>query len=328
VPDLVYTESSRGGVAIVGRRRPREVTTATRCGLPIAWFRLASVLHRTLVAMGRPAASIEDVRRREVLPMFQQTNRRRARSQQTTGATARCRRAPAPGLPAALLIGVALAVPASASVTLYRDVDFRGRAQSFQHPIADLGDTAIGNDRASAVDVAPGCTAILYRDVDFRGESMTVRGALADLRHTPIGNDRVSSVDVRCRDRWRGSQRGWERDDGRHDRRRRWEGRDDHRYDRRHGRGDRYDRGGVVLYRDTGFREPGLEARGSIADLGRTPLGNDRLSSLSLPPACSAILYEDAHFRGRALAVDHDIADLRGTPIGNDRVSSVEVLCD
>ncbi|HVS16398.1 MAG TPA: hypothetical protein VMV46_20990 [Thermoanaerobaculia bacterium] len=233
-----------------------------------------------------------------------------------------------------LLLAALVAAPASSQVTLYRDVGFAGRAETFHGAIPDLGRTAIGNDRASAVEVAPGCVATLFEHVDFRGRAITVDGSIADLRRTALGNDRASSLDVRC------ARGPGDRD--RFDRRRdnaRW---DDDRHEGRHDRSGRNDRGrhlgwergrghrggeGVVLFRDAHFRDPRLELRGSVADLGRTPLGNDRLSSIRVPPGCSAVVYEHAGFRGRALEVRHDLEHLGRTPIGNDRVSSIEVFC-
>jgi hypothetical protein len=77
-------------------------------------------------------------------------------------------------------LAASLAAPAAAQVTLYRDVGFGGRAQTFHGAVPDLRATAIGNDRTSAVEVAPGCTATLYEHGGFRGRAITVGDAIAD----------------------------------------------------------------------------------------------------------------------------------------------------
>ncbi|MCP4657975.1 MAG: hypothetical protein GY856_21410 [bacterium] len=85
---------------------------------------------------------------------------------------------------------------------------------------------------------------------------------------------------------------------------------------------------GVTLYDDSNFRGRSLTLDDDVADLGPTALGNDRVSSVKVPPGCTVTLYGDAHYRGRSATLDQDSADLGRTSVGNDAVSSVRVACD
>ncbi len=228
------------------------------------------------------------------------------------------------------LLGVLFAAAASARVTLFDHSGFRGRSSTIYDAAYNLKGSRVGNDRASSVIVEPGCTAVLYRDSNFRGPAIEVRGEVENLRYTALGNDRVSSVDVVCgrgrrsRDQVHRHGPGCGHDgygDSGYDRRYRGAGYDD-RYDQRRGHGR-----SVGLHKDDHFSGRTIWVSGSIPHLGRTQLGNDRLTSVTVPRGCRVTLYEDSHFRGRAMTVYQDIPNLHRTRVGNDRVSSVDVDC-
>ncbi len=84
-------------------------------------------------------------------------------------------------------------------VTLFRDVDFRGRGETFDRDVHNLGNTQVGNDTVRSVRVARGCRAVLYRHSDFRGESTVLTRDAETLRFTAVGNDAASSIEVNCR---------------------------------------------------------------------------------------------------------------------------------
>ncbi len=84
---------------------------------------------------------------------------------------------------------------------------------------------------------------------------------------------------------------------------------------------------GVTLYSDADFGGNSETITGDVAELSRTRIGNDRLSSLRVDRGCRAILYSDSGFRGRSMEVTYDIPSLNGTAVGNDSVSSIRVEC-
>jgi hypothetical protein len=214
---------------------------------------------------------------------------------------------------------------AEGQVTLFEHTDFYGTARTFERDVRDLRRSGFPNDAASSVVVEPGCTAWLYSDRDFRGRETVItsrqrdrrRGqgeSISDLGRTSVGNDRVSSIVVRC-------QHNREHDYQR--------SRVDHR-ERRLSSSSRssYEvASSAVLYSDAGFRGRSLAIDYQIEDLGRTRIGNDRLSSIQVAPGCRAIVFEDVDFRGRSVVVRHGSADLGRTAIGNDRASSIIVEC-
>ncbi len=83
-------------------------------------------------------------------------------------------------------------------VTLYRDVDYRGRSELISKNVSSLQGSSIGNDQASSARVSPGCRARLYQHEDFQGSYIEISGGVRDLRGSRIGNDTVTSVQLRC----------------------------------------------------------------------------------------------------------------------------------
>jgi hypothetical protein len=192
-----------------------------------------------------------------------------------------------------LLAAASLALlgpPAAAQggATLYADDDYRGSFESFAGDAPRLRGTRVGNDAASSVRVAPGCTVRLYEDESYRGRETTLTADAPRLGATPAGNDRVSSLRVSC---FADGARG------------------------------------VVLYGDADYRgREGIFYR-DTPDLGRDPFPNDAASSLRVPDGCSVTVYEHPDYRGRSSTFYRDDPALGDDTIGNDRVSSLRVLC-
>ncbi len=202
----------------------------------------------------------------------------------------------------AAALAVAICPPVAASypgggVTLFAAGDYRGASETFYGDVPSLNRTAVGNDHASSLRVAPGCVATLYEHHDYRGRSTFVDRDVPDLRRTEVGNDAVSSLRVHC-DAYRGS-----------------------------GRGGRYDRA-VTLFAAGDYRGTSETFYGDVPSLNRTAVGNDHASSLRVAPGCVATLYEHHEYRGRSTQVDRDVPDLRRTEVGNDAVSSLRIRCD
>ncbi|HEX9637779.1 MAG TPA: beta/gamma crystallin-related protein [Acidobacteriota bacterium] len=182
-------------------------------------------------------------------------------------------------------------------VTLYEDSDFRGRRESFVYDDPELGDNLIGRDRASSVQVEPGCRVRLFEDSDFRGRYVDLAESVRDLRYTPLGGDSVSSLHVVC---------------------------DPQRPDFLSGQGPHR---GVTLFRDSHFRGRHETFVYDDASLEDNHIDHDSASSVRVDPGCRARLYVDTGFRGRYVDVSRDIPDLRQTPVGTDEVSSLRVRC-
>ncbi len=86
----------------------------------------------------------------------------------------------------------------SAGVTLFRDKDFDGEAESFRSDVPDLSRTRFGGRQASAIEVPAGCRVTLFSEPGYRGRSATFDADHGDLRQTPIGNDAAQSMRVDC----------------------------------------------------------------------------------------------------------------------------------
>ena len=86
----------------------------------------------------------------------------------------------------------------SAGVTLFRDKDFEGEAESFRSDVPDLSRTRVGGRQASSIEVPSGCRVTLFSETGYRGRSATFDADHDDLRQTPIGNDAALSMRVDC----------------------------------------------------------------------------------------------------------------------------------
>ncbi|MEM9597544.1 MAG: beta/gamma crystallin-related protein [Acidobacteriota bacterium] len=185
-------------------------------------------------------------------------------------------------------------LPRGSGVVVYEHEDFRGRSQAFERDVRSLAGTRIGNDRASSIQVAPGCEAILYRDRDFRGVAVRLDGDERDLGRTRLGNDGLTSIEISCRGGG-GGDWGWS--------------------------------SGVVLYEDRDYRGRSESFERGVRSLEGSRVGNDRVTSIRVAPGCSVVLYEDRDYRGRSVRLDRDVSDLGRTRLGNDRLTSFEVEC-
>ena len=85
-----------------------------------------------------------------------------------------------------------------AGVTLFRDKDFEGEAESFRSDVPDLSRTRVGARQASSIAVPSGCRVTLFGEPGYRGRSATFDADHGDLRGTPIGNDAAQSMRVDC----------------------------------------------------------------------------------------------------------------------------------
>jgi hypothetical protein len=83
-------------------------------------------------------------------------------------------------------------------VTIYGDYGFRGASETIHGNVVDMKQTRVGNDALSSIRVPSGCTAILYSDNNYRGHSLELYGDEPELGRTRVGNDSVSSIEVRC----------------------------------------------------------------------------------------------------------------------------------
>lgn len=184
--------------------------------------------------------------------------------------------------------GLALPAAAQGGVTLYEHEGYGGVSESFSADVARLSGTRIGNDRASSVRVAPGCTATLYSDTDFRGSRTVLRGDVERLTTTEVGNDAASSLRVVCA-----------------------------------GTGSH----GVVLYTDSEYRGRSSTFYRDTPDLTRDGYPDDATSSVRVPPGCSVTLYEHPDYRGSSETLYEDDPLLANNRIGNDVVSSLRVRC-
>lgn len=86
-------------------------------------------------------------------------------------------------------------------VTLYSGRHRTGDSQTFDRDVPDLDRTPFGGNRASSLDVSPGCVAVLYELPFYRGRSQEFTGPDNDLRRSAVGDDGVSSLRVDCEER-------------------------------------------------------------------------------------------------------------------------------
>lgn len=181
-------------------------------------------------------------------------------------------------------------------VTLYRDLSFGGRKETFYRDVPDLRGSFVGDDQATSVRVDRGCRARLYQHPGYRGGYTEVLGDEPDLRRSRVGDDGTSSLQVRC------GRDGF--DDG--------------------GYGER----GVTLYRDLSFTGVAETFTRDAADLRGSRIGDDHATSVALSRGCRAWLYRDPGFGGEWIELRGDEPDLRGTRVGDDSISSLRVECD
>ncbi len=83
-------------------------------------------------------------------------------------------------------------------VTIYADYGFRGASETIHGNVVDMKQTRVGNDALSSIRVPSGCSAVLHTDNNYRGHSLELYGDESELGRTRVGNDSVSSIEVRC----------------------------------------------------------------------------------------------------------------------------------
>lgn len=200
------------------------------------------------------------------------------------------------------LAAAVVSVPPAAAdhdegVTLYAGGHFEAPSETFLHDVPSLRGSRVGNDHASSVRVAAGCTVTLYEHPDYRGRSVTLRQDVANLGQTAIGNDAVSSLRVDCR-RTSAGGLDWGR------------------------------RRGVALYTGGDFGGRREIFYGDDSDLRNNRIGADAASSVRIAPGCRVTLYTERGYRGRTDTFSVDVSRLANTRVGNDSVSSLRLECD
>jgi hypothetical protein len=194
--------------------------------------------------------------------------------------------------------GPAPSVPRSPEgVTLFEHDGYTGRSEVFRASDSNLKDNPIGNDQASSIRVPPGYTVTLYKDSNFRGRSVVLRGDAPSLGPTAVGNDQVSSLRVELDSSARPPA------------------------PTREPPGPE----GITLFEHDGYTGRSEVFRASDSNLKDNLIGNDRASSIRVPPGYVVTLYKDSNFRGRSVVLRGDVPALGRTAVGNDQVSSLRV---
>ncbi|MFB3154096.1 MAG: beta/gamma crystallin-related protein, partial [Candidatus Acidiferrales bacterium] len=82
---------------------------------------------------------------------------------------------------------------------------------------------------------------------------------------------------------------------------------------------------GVTLFEHDGYSGRSENFQASDSNLKDNLIGNDRASSIRVPPGYVVTLYKNANFRGRSVVLRGDVPALGRTAVGNDQVSSLRV---
>ncbi|MCW5805165.1 MAG: hypothetical protein KIT31_22530 [Deltaproteobacteria bacterium] len=243
------------------------------------------------------------------------------------------------------LVG-ASAAPALADVTFYVHADYGGGAMTVGEGRYDIDRISVGNDQISSVRVPPGWRVVLYEHAHFQGRTLTLD---ADARSLPGFNDLTSSIVVSrigpptVRDR-RGrkcaDEGGWCDFRGPatiyYGARDRWvmkeqAGRvrcaNDVFGDPLVGVGkacfvDNERPEGVTFYIDANYGGGSMTLDEGRYDIDRLSIGNDKLSSVRVPPGWRVVLFEHAHFQGRTVVLEGDAPFLGDF---NDLTSSIAI---
>ena len=192
-------------------------------------------------------------------------------------------------------------------VTLFTGADYSGDYEVFDRDDPGLYDNRIGDNRPRSVQVQPGCRVTLYDFPDYGGRSITLDSDNRDLLATRFGRAGVSSLRVECRTTT-GTYPSYGQNNP-------------------PGGGYQQQRRGVTLFRDDNYGGRSEKFYADRADLGRSSIGNDSVSSVQVDPGCTAILYRDDDYRGAATEIRFNQPSLKGTSVGNDGASSLVVDC-
>lgn len=85
-------------------------------------------------------------------------------------------------------------------VVLFEHENYRGDYLELSGQILDLTHDRYKdwNDKASSLQVKPGCTVTLYEHISYSGKQFSTSTDLTSLLGKPVGNDQISSVIVSC----------------------------------------------------------------------------------------------------------------------------------
>ncbi len=172
------------------------------------------------------------------------------------------------------------------SITVYSDINYRGRSWVFSDDVRNLASMGLGN-QISSVRVNGGRWRIC-RQTDFRG-CTDVDGDMPDLRNFGL-NDQVSSIQEIGPGGGHGSSGSgsdWNNSGG--------------------SGGSGFSHDSAILYEDTGFRGRSVTVNGSSSNLNDLRF-NDRARSIRIRGSWQ--LCSDSKFRGECVSVRGDQEDL------------------
>ncbi|MBK6405912.1 MAG: hypothetical protein IPN03_18115 [Holophagales bacterium] len=197
---------------------------------------------------------------------------------------------------AALLGGVFLApsrVSSAADIRVCENANMRPPCIDLRHGVNDLGDWRISNS-ISSFSIGSGAW-LMCTETDFRGRCETFSGSRSNLQGTPF-QDRISSLRP-VRAGGGGTWGGW-------------------------GGETEWDRIGIAVYTDKGYRGRSWVFSDDIRDLSRMGLSN-RISSVRIFGGRWRIC-RSPNFGG-CLEISGDVSNLRDIGF-NDQVSSIQEL--
>ena len=197
--------------------------------------------------------------------------------------------------------------------TLYPDPNFVGTPQVLRRGSHDVGALSVGNDKLSSIRVSSGTRATLYKESGFKGDSYGVDEDLATLTWmdnlaSSIKVEGAPAVEVRARSD--GDALGLTV--------------------KITGAGNdqtssiRVEESGppqVTIYTDADFNGACQDLGVGRYDIGALTIGNDKLSSLRVPPGLKVTLYDDVGFKGASVVYTRDTRLVTN----NERTSSIVV---
>ena len=183
------------------------------------------------------------------------------------------------------------------SVTVYEHAGFRGRQATY------YGDVAWLPEGISSFRLHGRCTVTLFRGQNFSGRRQSFDREVSDLGRHSIGNDRIRSLVLSP---WRAAPAP------------------PPTKKIPPPPSKKIRPGQVILYQHSNYSGRSMRLSGNIADMRRTAIGNDALSSLRVQGAV-VTLYEHINFQGRSQTFTSNVADLNRSRIGGDTTSSIRI---
>jgi hypothetical protein len=166
---------------------------------------------------------------------------------------------------------------------IYEDTGFSRSVQALYPGDYNMSDLTIGNDTVSSLRIPSGWTVQLFADASFSGSSVTLTSASSNLSDVSF-NDRASSIRVT------GTSTAF-----------------------------------PVIYKDAGYSGTTLTLRpgvySSSGDLGG--VGNDAVTSMTVPSGWTVTLHENANFGGSSVTYTSNISNLGSF---NDKATSIKVV--